>query len=572
MIRFFVITLVFILLAIAFTYPLALRMGGAISGFFSTDEPYAALWNFWWVKYSWQNQLNYRNMDMIAAPSGYTYGFSHGYPLFEFINKRLVIFTSNIAAYNFWVLLSFVLSGLTMYYLVHHLARNNPAALLSAVIYAFCPYHFIRSWQHFTLSQIQWMPLFILTLIKFHEKQNRITFLQALAAFSLLLSSEIHYTFFMMIAFALFVAYLIFSRSLARNEPKAWLLLLCIMGLAAVILLLPTPTMKVAWQMLFRSHELKPAVYSIRRPFEDLFLQSAKPLGYLLPSPMHPFFGSFTNSFVGSEWYGTSYTEHVLYLGLIPIGLAFMAAARHFRKPYVAFFVFLAVAAFLFSQPPWWSMGGFKIFMPSYFVYKVFPIIRAYCRFGILLMLAVAVLAGIGFSLKKWRFPAALLLFSGVLFEFWNYPPYKIIDVSKVPAVYYWLKQEPGTFTIAEYPLDINGANEMYRFAQAAHEKKIINATVPGSPANMAARQLTKLSDPKTTAELSRIGVKYVLVHRQGYLKTELVEDRQELEKIPQNPVLKFIRSFPQEECTRENVMCVQKTGPVDVYELKNEE
>jgi hypothetical protein len=190
-------------------------------------------------------------------------------------------------------------------------------------------------------------------------------------------------------------------------------------------------------------------------------------------------------------------------------------------------------------------------------------------------MLAVAVLAGFGLKFILERFKsrktkiAITCLFSGlVLFEFWNWPPYKIIDVSKVPAVYYWLKEEAGDFAIAEYPLDVNGPNEMYKFYQIKHEKKMINGTIPGTYPNALAQTITKLSVPHTVGVLKWLGVKYVLVHRDGYMETELIEEKKELDKIPHNPGLKLVRSFPVQECPQQDIMCVQKTGPIDVYEV----
>ena len=64
------------------------------------------------------------------------------------------------------------------------------------------------------------------------------------------------------------------------------------------------------------------------------------------------------------------------------------------------------------------------------------------------------------------------------------------------------------------------------------------------------------------------MGVEYVLVHRQGYTSTGLVDDSEELNKIPGNPELKFIKSFSSQECRRKDIMCVQKSGPIDVYEV----
>ena len=334
------------------------------------------------------------------------------------------------------------------------------------------------------------------------------------------------------------------------------------------------------------------------RPFEDLFSQSAKPLSYLLPSAFHPIFGKVTEQFLGSPLYGESFTEHTLYLGWIPLGLAFVAVKKWQKRRklqkqltagtvpvgdcpsdkenfYMGFFIFLAIVAWLFSQPPWWNIGPVKLHMPSFFMYKILPMYRAYCRFGIVVMLAVAVLAGFGLKFvlercktRKTKIALATLFCGLVLFEFWNWPPYKVIDVSKAPAVYDWLKGQPDDLVIAEYPLDADTPNEMYKFYQTKHEKKIINGTIPGTNANKIAQTIVKLSEPETASRLKWMGVKYVLVHHQEYLNTELTEKKEELIKIPKNKGLKLVKTFPPQECPNKDIMCVQKTGVIDVYEV----
>ena len=64
------------------------------------------------------------------------------------------------------------------------------------------------------------------------------------------------------------------------------------------------------------------------------------------------------------------------------------------------------------------------------------------------------------------------------------------------------------------------------------------------------------------------MGVKYVIVHKDDYLKTDLVEDTEDLELIPQSPGLKFVKAFAPQECPDKDIMCVQKSGPIDVYEV----
>ena len=94
-----------------------------------------------------------------------------------------------------------------------------------------------------------------------------------------------------------------------------------------------------------------------------------------------------------------------------PLILAFVAFRRWRRKRkrlpvtsyqslennedfYIGFFVFLYLAGCGISQPPRWDIFGFKLYMPSFLCIKILPMFRAYCRFGIVVERAVAVLAG----------------------------------------------------------------------------------------------------------------------------------------------------------------------------------
>ncbi len=571
----------FLFLTILTTFPLVFNINNHISGFHSTDEPFAALWNFRWLKYSWIKGLAAYEYSTVAAPFGINYIKYSIYPLWWSTNKWLSILTNNVITYNLEVLLSFVLSGLFMYYLANYLLQDKTSAILAGIIYSFCPYHFARAWQHLGLAQIQWMPLYILALFVLVKKVSFKKILSAAICFYLVVSFDFYYAYFMVIVT---VAFLIFFFLFSRSDLRYRIHVLnsfIIMGLIILVLTFPIIFAFIKGAQSVTAAGVK-SEYGFVRPFNDLFTQSARPLSYFLPASVHPVFGKFTEQLVGTMLYGVSFTEHMLYLGWVSLILAFIAFRLWRRKRrssedfYIGFFVLLAIVAWFFSQPPWWKWGPLKIYMPSFFIYKIIPAVRAYCRFGILLMLALAVLAGFGlkfllekFKTKGVKVATAALFYGLVLFEFWNYPPFKVIDLSKVPQVYYWLKEQPGDFVIAEYPIDTNGANVMYMFYQTVHEKKIINGTIPGTYANKVAQSIHKLSDPKTAGILKWMGVKYVLVHQEGYLNTELTEDVEELASIPKNPNLRFIKSFPAEGCPKRDIMCVKKTGPIDVYEIK---
>lgn len=588
--KLFIIIAFFILIVIV-TYPLCFKITTCMPGFSSTDESVASVWQSWLIKFSWQNKLSLVHTQLISYP----FGIDMISPVYNsyiwlFIFYALSLFTTPVLTYNLQIILNLFLSCMFTYLLAHLITKSRMGAFFSAICFAFCPYQFARVWQHLGLTYNQWIPLVLFSVFLLRKNgSNKTTFLFAL---SLLLLFSFDWTIMFLGGFALGI-YLLYEliyifknkfyadRDRIREEKHYWKRIV-IAGLIVFVMLLPQ-FMPVIKNRLAPSPASEGSAYNFhRRPFEDLFLQSAKPLSYLLPATTHPVFGKFTEQFIGSQLYGVSLTEHALYLGWIPLILAFMAfrAWRSKSKSiskednfFIGYFILLAVSAWLFSQPPWWNIGSVKIYMPSFFMYKFIPMYRAYCRFGIVVMLAVAVLSGFGLKLLLERFKkpiakvtVAIFCCGLLLFEFWSWPPYKVIDISKAPNVYTWLKNQPGDFVIAEYPSDYNGINDMHKFYQTKHEKKMINGGIPGTDANKLAIIIKNLSDPKTAQILKWLDVKYAIVHRDDYLMSELIDQAQELNNIRNNPNIKLIKSFPAQDCPDKDIMCFQKTGPIDVY------
>jgi len=567
-------------LIFAMTYPLFFHLNSYIPGFFSTDESYSVLWNAWFVKFSHINHTSLQKTDLLMHPFGQV--FFAGKPIgtiFFLINYFLALLTNPILTYNIQVSINFFLNALFVFLLVRYLTGSLLAALFSGITFGFCPYVFARAWQHLGETYLWAMPLFLLALFKLNgEKGSKVKILFFTSVVFSCLNFDVAYynaVIFTVIA----IYYSLRNRGLTRENFKATSIIF--LGTLSIMLLEFYPI----FLKIFNNRNATPSPFNIyHRPFEDLFVQSARPLSYLLPAAVHPIFGSFTQNFIGSPLYGLSFTEHTLYLGITSLVLAFIAVKRFIKNRaflskednfYIGLFFSIGIVAWIFSQSPWWSLGSLKIYMPSFFIYKIFPMFRAYCRFGIVVMFAVSILAGFGLKiiLEKFNSGRIKVMICGlfcalVLFEFWNYPPFEVIDVSKMPQVYYHLKEQPGKIAIAEYPLDLTGPSEMYKLYQTVHEKAIINAPTPDSYAHRVLKSIAKLSDPKTAGVLKWLGVKYALVHEDGYLKTGLIEDIDELRKIPKNQNLKFIKKFPSEDCIDKQIRCIRQTGPITVYEV----
>ncbi|MDP8265642.1 MAG: hypothetical protein P9M07_01710 [Candidatus Aceula meridiana] len=591
------VSAIFVILIIAITFPLILNLNTCIPAFFSTDEPQGVLWNSWRIQHSFQNKIPLRHTSLTSYPYGvslYSSGYVpySGVGLFYFLS----FFTSPALTWNIQILLNLFFTAFFLYLLIFFLTKNQLASVFSGIVFSFSPQHFARIWQHWGLTYWQWIPLILLASALLKEKISRKRAILFFLSIIFLFSFDFSIMYFGGMSLGLFLIYVLlynwkskfFKNSRALKRDAKYIKKVFILGLLALILLFPQ------FYPIIRNYFSPPLDIGASgynpylRPLEDLFTQSAKPLSYFLPSTEHPIFGGFTQNFIGSFLWGTSVTEHQLYLGWVGIILSFIAF-RYWRKKrkekdqtflqsdenfYIGFFIFLALAAWLMSQPPWWNILGFKVYLPSFFLYKILPMYRAYGRFGIIVMLSVACLAGFGLKIllerqksRRRRMVLGVFICILALFEFWNWPPFKVLDVSKAPEVYSWIKDQPGDFAIAEYPLDADGPHEMYRFYQIFHHKPIINATLPGTYANRIAKTMLKLSQYEVAQELKWMGVKYVFVHKNQYLTTDLQEDADELKKIPKNKGLKFVRSFSPEACP-DDTLCSWKSGPIDVYEV----
>ncbi len=575
----------FFILVIILTFPLVFKIATHIPGFFSSDEIYAPIWDAWRAKFSRTNNLPIWKTDLIIYPFGMD--FYKDRPIsyvWCLINYELAIFTTPVLTYNLQAIVNFLLAAFFTYLLVYRLTGRRLCSILAGIIFGFSPYLFARSWQHLAETYYWTLALFLFTLFKLKDKDTLSTKIWFIVSFALT-SINFADTFFASVILSVFLVYILRNWQMNKNYLKK------IIILTMITFAILTPVFFLFFKNILFSRNSVPSGYNVYlRPLEDLFSQSAKPLSYLLPAAMHPIFGKFTEQFVGSQLYGVSFTEHTLYLGWTPLILAFIAFRRWRLKRkssivhspqsteedfYIGFFVLLAIVAWFFSQPPWWQWGSLKIYMPSFFMYKILPMFRAYCRFGIVVMLVVAVLAGFGlkfilerFKKRKSRLAVTALFCGLVLFEFWNYPPFKVIDVSVIPKAYYWLKDEPGDFAIAEYPLFGHCPIELYKFYQTKHNKKLINGAAPGTYAFKVAKGITKLSEPQTAKILKWMRVRYVFVHREEYIRSDLEEMIEELNNISRNPGLKLVKNFPPQYCPQKDIMCIQKTGPIDVYEV----
>jgi hypothetical protein len=156
---------------------------------------------------------------------------------------------------------------------------------------------------------------------------------------------------------------------------------------------------------------LNPAAFAF--PRADLFRYSAKWWSYLVPAVGHPLLGAAAQRLWTAAGVGDGLLEQQVSLGWGIVALGLIAVCSWLvpvfrglvpggdvrqppsltRAPVLAA---VALAALVCSLSPERTIGAFTFVRPSALLYTVVPMFRAYARFGVVVQLMAALLAGIG--------------------------------------------------------------------------------------------------------------------------------------------------------------------------------
>lgn len=169
--KIFIPIILFLFLFIILTYPTILKFSTHL--FADTGDGLQGVWNIWWVNKSitelhqWPWYTNYLHFPHGTTLIGHTLC-----PLKGFLAIPLLKFLSLTQTYNFLVIFSFVVGGLTAFLLSYHLSKSYWGSLLAGFIFSFSNYHFAHAQGHLQLISLEWLPLFILTWLLFLQRPS----------------------------------------------------------------------------------------------------------------------------------------------------------------------------------------------------------------------------------------------------------------------------------------------------------------------------------------------------------------------------------------------------------------
>lgn len=544
-----VLTVVYAVLAILFTWPLAAQLG---RGVVSPIDPVDSTWRIAQA----HDRLLHAPWQLFEANVLYPFPKSYLFDELVFgaalLTLPLRLFTDNpIAIYNLAVLGTFVLSALAMYALARRLRCHPLAAFAAGLIYAFAPLRFGQL-DHIGLLSGQYFPLVILLLDRLFapapEASPRTRWRDAFLLAGVLalqaLSSQ-YYALYLVFVVGGFVLLRLIQLGPRRfPERTTWARLLVAGGLA-VLVVLPFAIGYLTVQ----------EQYNFTRPIGENVRYSATIASFVTTGEGNWLWGGLTAPLRAIGRYSP---ERDLFVGLVALLLALVGVATAWRRPLVQYFLLLGAGSALLALGPGLRLTddpNSLLFapLPYHLLYQYLPgfdSMRVPARLGILYGLSIAGLAGCGLTwllarlaeqrprpgrasvpatpdvtditsdraghARRWA--AAALVIGAICVESAN----KSLALSPlesgtaVPPVYQWLATQPAGVAI-ELPFHTKRdvENNRYQYFSLFHRQRLVNGSADVVPLGYRAlaEELYRGPSHRAVALLQGLGVTYVVIH-----------------------------------------------------------
>jgi len=519
----------FIALTFLYAHRVLLNFTTHIAG--TGGDGWQCLWNMWWFKEALSKGQNPYFTDMLHYPSGITLLFHTLCPFNCALALPFGAMFGLPAAYNAVFLFSFVTAGFFMYLLAHELVMDRLAAFTSGSALTFSLFHFAHAQGHLQLTAMEWVPLFMLFLVRIWRYRRLSDGVLLGVTLTLVTFCDIYY-----LASALIVACLsVLVQALRSPQELSDKRLIGTVVLSAVVFLSTGGILIIFMIVKYLTTEILSAHNSI--------LWSADLQAFFIP----PWVSAYGDRFlsISQHWTGSS-LECCQYIGysMFALWLTSVALRPKGGKPWV--WVGLSILGIILSLGPWLHWGG-RVFkgvpLPFWFVEKVFPFMKMSglpIRWFFLTMFASSVLVGVGVANLRFRYlrirflglSAGTLIGSLVLILMLLELAPRWVETRPMeqPIFITGLREEPGTFAV--YDLG-KPAEALLR--QIGHSRPMIGGYISrgtreardflrNTPLLRALRGEQSLSAEEIQREAYRMGLRFIIVPVEHLAATHMIE------------------------------------------------
>ncbi len=500
----------YLLLSLVFTYPLVLHFDRAIPG--DGFDGWQNYWNLWWVKVALVERHTAPFFtDLLYFPTGVSLLFHTLNPFNGLWTLPIQLAFGLFPAYNSVVLFSFAIAGLGGYLLARQVLgprSSRLAAFMAGAVFTFAPVHIAHLLGHMQVISLQWIPFFVLYLLRAvsgagHARLRRAGWRDiGLAALFLILVALCDWYF---VLYCLIFTAVVCTWLIAMRRRRAASLWRGLRVMAAIWLIWSAMLSPLLWPMVREASRFR---FMVPDPAQSRVL-SADLLAFVMPQGFHPLWGEWARA--QGQRFPASISEHTVFAGYVTLALAALggwAGRRRAARPAavaspagqadlwaafgsVGFWLTVLLVFFVVSLGPVLHIagrtallpGGGEIPLPYGWLVRVVPfmeITRSISRYDIVVMLALGVLAawGVDWLRRSGRSPwlrwSALAACIGVLFEFLPVPyPLSRPDT---PAWYHTLAADVRPGAVLNLPM--NWDRPGYLLYQTVHGKPLTAAYI----------------------------------------------------------------------------------------------
>ncbi|MGH2388877.1 MAG: hypothetical protein ACRDIE_11805 [Chloroflexota bacterium] len=516
--------LAYLVLAIAYTWPLAVHMSTGMLNEIDAQDGYEQIWVIAWV----QHALATAPTHLVDAPIFYpTRGVlayqDHMTPLAVLLYPVQWLSHNPLVVYNVGIILAFPFTALAMYPLAWHLCGDGRAAFLAGIIAAYSPYR-ERHIVHLNQSSAEGVPLIIWTFERARARGGAgwwLAFAGSLFLCSTLSNYYLGYTVLGLGVYSLVL--LVRRRPLVTRQSfrGIWALGL---GLAPLVLVL-LPYVHVQQTV------------GGERSLQDVVYFSADVRDFLHAGPESLLYG-----WTDKLWHIPPLTVEVylfpgwLALALLTIGVWRLRAPRPapieaMRGRAIAY-AQTTLALGVLTLGPYLRLFGTLThvalpYMAVYFWLPGFSGFRDVGRVDQILTVFLAGAASIGAARLLRRLSSrtarkALLALTVILILEYGViqkPLFPVASGGAIPPVYKWLANQP-TGVLLELPIcGLPGQpcleESTYMYYSTYHWHPLVNGGGGFFPADWSRRiaPLQSFPSPAADAMIKQLGVRYVVAH-----------------------------------------------------------
>jgi hypothetical protein len=400
------------------TYPLITMFSTHFFGDFK--DVLQNVWNIWWINKAVLNPNLYPTIwqtNMLHWPYGTTLIGQTLNPFNGYMAVFLLRFLSLIETHNAIIIFTFVVGGLTTYWLSRYLTRSFGGSILAGFIFTFSSYSFAHARAHMNLVSLEWIPLFILCWYLLITRPKTIIAVgAAVVLWMVILCDYSYFLFCVLTAIWIVVWYAIVQKKAIFFIGKDYIVPLITFVVLALLLIGPiisTLAISNLKDPLLGSHE--PRNYSL------------DPLSLIIPG-----WGWIFNSLTKFHWstLNANIVESTVYIGLsvyILMGYVFIKRRELERPIRDQVYLWHLVMGFFFllALGPALQIAG-KVIWDKVMPYTLFvdgiPILKLSglpVRMSVMIILGAALIAAIGFQELLKNFPknrVFILALLGILF------------------------------------------------------------------------------------------------------------------------------------------------------------